>query len=328
MFESRKSEEEFQAIKTATIREFEDEIERLRTQRTEDRRESLDRVKRFHGYLHEAIEEAELDADIFGKLERYHREEGERLQERLDQLHADPLLKGDVEFRNRAYRAQTAELARLRSFPQIQQAGCIDAYAIADGEVLEGLQHTGGYQHPAPGVKLNPYANSVDPRWLPLKAVHTGTGSGMAAYGKPLPVYGVFHFSLVPQQDTGILTATAEIFYYGFWFVKANDGCWDNKDASASLDVWFRWQQGAHVSGWKKQPFMWVTGDNIHFYRFHQGETDAYSYQIGPLLGGHTTWITLVVELQVDARGGGSRAEINYADGTGHSIWPMSVLVG
>jgi hypothetical protein len=73
---------------------------------------------------------------------------------------------------------------------------------------------------------------------------------------------------------------------------------------------------------------MWAAGDNIHFYKVHTGEIDSYSRQIGPLLGGHPVWITVLVNLEVDARGGGSHAEINYSDGTGRSIWAMSMFVG
>ncbi len=320
-------ENEFQELKAATIQEFEEELEGWKKLQKRLKPKRLERVKRFHGCLEAAMAESGIETKVVERLRQYHDQESKELQQQLAELRAG-IRDDDPDLMNRAHRQLHFNLARLQHVEKRKQAFCIDAHVVAGPDMLQELKKSGGYLNPPPGVKQNPYANSTKPDTLKLKASHSGSGSGMGAYGKPFPVWGFFYFYYVPPADTGVVTATLDMFYYGFWLVKADDGCWDNKDASASLDVWMRWQQGPYVSPWTKHPFMWAAGDNIYFYKVHIGEIDSYSRQIGPLLGGHPVWITVAVGLEVDARGGGSHAEINYADGPGRSVWAMSMFIG
>lgn len=207
-------------------------------------------------------------------------------------------------------------------------AFCADAYVIGDAEDLAKLKNAGDYLEPYAEIEQNSKATPTSPYWLKLKAGHSGWGSGLEATGLPKPVWGFFHFFYIPPKDTGILDITAEVFYSGYWIVKANDTCVTSKSADAHVNVWLRWQQAAYTSSWTKQPFMFAAGDNINFQQIQLGEIETYGRKIGPLLGGHIVWITMAVELSTQAIGSGSHAEINYADGLGDCVWPMGVYVG
>lgn len=112
--------------------------------------------------------------------------------------------------------------------------------------------------------------------------------------------------------------------FAGFYVVYSDDGFWDSKEAKVSLDLGVVGYQYGYKAN-SSANLLYYDSQNINLNnRFDETAVEYY----GDLLGGpDIAYLRVTESLTVYARGDGSHAELNFADGTANYLDPPWVYV-
>jgi hypothetical protein len=165
------------------------------------------------------------------------------------------------------------------------------------------------------GERGNPWLFPADPKAIRVGMSDTGDGSG--CWGgwvwAPLEVH-TSTFSFVPDKD-GLVKIQPLILPHGFYIVKADDTCFSCKSAHVHASVELSTVQDG-IWAYGQQPAVLVDreGDNI----FEQATIDQAVLSMScerVVIQKRPVYIYVKFYIGVQARGGGSYAEVNFKTG-------------
>ncbi len=137
-------------------------------------------------------------------------------------------------------------------------------------------------------------------------------GSGAGSY----QVWAEWGFWYLPPANRNYSIVPHNVFR-GFYIVRSDDGFWTSKYSRALVSIWTNVYQ-YNWKGWSTVNVLDVGSDNIDVnQRF---DTDRHTYNSALLGGGDWAYIRNVVGLYVYARGDGSYAELNFANGAANYL--------
>ncbi|GGL76347.1 hypothetical protein [Glutamicibacter protophormiae] len=151
----------------------------------------------------------------------------------------------------------------------------------------------------------------------------SGAGSGLFGTGAgSFTLYMDWWFSFRAPENRNY-AQTIYVPFNGFYIVRADDGWFDSKEAKVNISMTARGYQYNYKPAGSVNVLS--TGDdNINVNdRFDGWRTMYYS----DLLGADQAYLLLSVALYVYARGGGSNAQLNFADGNANYLGVPLVYV-
>jgi len=159
----------------------------------------------------------------------------------------------------------------------------------------------------------NPFATPYDPHTANPWCWASGAGWWTSA---DITIYSTFWFYFYPWANQ-YFSVTPNVTFHGFYILRADDAWWNSKYAKVECDVRVR----AYQYNWKSEGVFGVINhgdDNIDYStRFDDDRHFYYSFLGG---AGDLAWIRVMVRINAYARGDGSYAEINFADGTANYL--------
>lgn len=176
--------------------------------------------------------------------------------------------------------------------------------------VLHGSDGSIYWQGANPGdINLSDYAN--------------GSGSGLFGTGAAsFTVYMDWWFRYLAPQNRNY-GHTIWVPFHGFYVVEADDGFWDSKQAHARIDLsavgyQYNWKAAGGTN------VIDIGDDNIKVNDRLDGWRTMY---YADLLGADWAYLRVTASFYVYARGGGSKAQLNFADGNANKIGTVWVYV-
>jgi hypothetical protein len=153
--------------------------------------------------------------------------------------------------------------------------------------------------------------SGYNPGNIDLGAWATGGGSGLFGTGAgSFTVYMDWWFSYVAPTNRNY-AHTIWVPFHGFYIVRADDGFWTSKEAHTRIDLSAVGYQYNYKPTGNTNVFD-LQSQNIDVNdRFDGWRTMYYS----DLLGADRAYLRVTASFYVYARGGGSRAELNFAAG-------------
>jgi hypothetical protein len=182
--------------------------------------------------------------------------------------------------------------------------------------------YAGIYYPPDGGVEVLP----VIPSKIKIKYNYSGSGWGWfgsaSATDPPPPAEVAFYF--IPDQSARY-SFTASFAFHGFYILRADDGAFTSKDASVKLG--FSLQAYQIVDRAPKSFPNPIDRESQNINEFDNFDhvltfSDAQDFRQGePVV------VVASITIDADARGDGSYAEINFADGDANYIEPQYLWV-
>lgn len=181
--------------------------------------------------------------------------------------------------------------------------------------------YVGFFPPPDPGV-----VPPADPSQIKFKAVDDGSGLGWGwsaeAHQAPAPVFVMFSFT--PHESTSY-SFTACFACHGFYVLQAFDDWISSKDAQVTLD--FSLDAFQFVDrGWKVFPNT-IDRESQNIDKFENFDQFLNFSDTQNFREGEQVVITARIKFDAIARGGGSHAEINFADGDANFVQPQGLWV-
>ena len=151
----------------------------------------------------------------------------------------------------------------------------------------------------------------------------SGTGLGLWATAKAFTPQDVV-FTFVPAQ-TASYEMTAVLAFHGFYVLRSDDGFFTSKHAYVDLRVSMNVHQFVDFQ-WKQFPYP-IQRDEQNINEFDNFDRTFFFDYTAPLRAGDPVVVTARIEIVAGASGGGSYAELNFADGTANYIQPLFLSV-
>ena len=155
------------------------------------------------------------------------------------------------------------------------------------------------------------YWQGANPGNIDLSVYANGSGSGLFGTGAgSFTVYMDWWFRYQAPQNRNY-AHTVWVPFHGFYVIHADDGFWDSKEAHARIDLsaagyQYNWKAGGSTNVFD------MGGQNLNVNdRFDGWRTMYYA----DLLGADWAYLRVTASYYVYARGGGSGAQLNFADG-------------
>jgi hypothetical protein len=182
-----------------------------------------------------------------------------------------------------------------------------------DGTSLEGN----------PGERGNPSVLPFFPERIKIKAGPSqGEGSGCWS-GISHAVSALMWFTFVPA-DTYVYRLAAKIALHGFHVLISDDTFWSCKNAEVSASVGIDVLQYAW-HGRQDRTLLDYERENISWFALF--DSLPVLEMLTPLRGGDRVWVLVDVTINASAKGSGTYAEINFADGYHNYIEPLVLFV-
>lgn len=160
------------------------------------------------------------------------------------------------------------------------------------------------------------YWQGANPNQINLSDYANGSGSGLFGTGAAsFTVYMDWWFTYIAPQNRNY-GHTIWVPFHGFYIVRADDGFWDSKYAKARIDL----SAVGYQYNWKatgSTNVIDIRGDNINVNDRLDGWRTMY---YADLLGADRAYLRVTASFYVYARGGGSTAQLNFADGNANRI--------
>ena len=155
------------------------------------------------------------------------------------------------------------------------------------------------------------YWQGYNPGNIDLSDFANGAGSGIFGTGAAsFTVYMDWWFSYLAPTNRNY-AHTIWVPFHGFYILYADDGFWDSKESHARIDLAAVGYQYNYKAGGSTNVFD-LDSQNINVNdRFDGWRTMYYS----DLLGADRAYLRVTASFYVYARGGGSTAQLNFADG-------------
>lgn len=184
---------------------------------------------------------------------------------------------------------------------------------------LNGLNSLGWftpYYGTLHGSNGSVYWQGYNPGNIDLSDHANGSGSGIFGTGAgSFTVYMDWWFSYVAPNNRNY-AHTIWVPFHGFYILHADDGFWDSKEARARIDLSAVGYQYNYKATGSTNVFE-MDSQNIDVNdRFDGWRTMYYS----DLLGADRAYLRVSASFKVYARGGGSTAQLNFADGNANYI--------
>ncbi len=288
---------EFEHVRQHHIETYEAKIQAIREGTRRMREQERHRAEVFEAGA------AEIGIDL-DRLRALHQEDEDYIESYLNEIRP-PLANrpGTEEYDQRGIELYAAA---HRQTPGVEWAQHIGSYLLAPRvEDFEGIE----------GEVGNPYLFPKDISRLHIGQWFKGSGSGCFGGIIYSPSTAVAVFSYVPPK-TGILRIKAYPILRGFYIVRADDGCWDCKDAK----VWASLGITTFQNGYYMSPNDTVLID------YDEGNIDLYGVfdECKPIEFSRIVLAQAPLIIQVDltigtsASGGGSYAEVNFKTGANY----------
>jgi len=160
------------------------------------------------------------------------------------------------------------------------------------------------------------YWQGYNPGNIDASCFANGSGSGLFGTGAgSFTVYVDWWFSFTAPQNRNY-SHTIQVPFNGFYIVRADDGWFDSKEARVNISLTSRGYQYNYKPAVTNNVLS-VGNDNINVNdRFDGWRTMYYS----DLLGADRAYLLVTAALYVYARGGGSTAQLNFADGSANYL--------
>ena len=289
-------EGEFREFRKSKLDEYESDLERAKAdfRIQEKERDKLEQERRA------SLSELGVDTD---KLDAKEKEEEKRLEKFLRKVRpqfVDREPEFDVRLREQALRA--AFFSRFGW----SQAHLLGADRLAPNiESLEGVE----------GEVSNPSVWLYDATKLDVSAVETGKGSGCGRYLDFVNRIN-WYYSWVPPE-TGHYSILAAQEYHGFYMLQANWTWYSCKGAAVRADAMLQLHQYFDRKK-RKETVIDKVDTNIYKTGFLDGSI-VWSFS-EYLKGEDEVRISVMFDVDADARGSGSYAEINFEDGKANYV--------
>jgi hypothetical protein len=211
----------------------------------------------------------------------------------------------------------------IESEPSVQS---LNEYP-GSGRLREPVAAFAGYVYPyyatLHGSDGTVYWQGYNPGAFDVSAWASGSGSGLFGTGAgSFTVYLDWWFSFRPDVSRNY---SQEIYvpFNGFYIVRSDDGIFTSKEAEVNINL----SGQGYQYNWKPREttnVLHVRDDNINVNeRFDGWRKHYYSSE----LGADAAYLLVTAEFYVYARGGGSYAELNFADGNANKIGVPFVYV-
>jgi hypothetical protein len=203
--------------------------------------------------------------------------------------------------------ADTAPTVITAAHPGIVEGKLIAPHSVGWFQPYYGMLHGSDGSIPWQGynpgnIDLYDYANGGGNGWF---------GSGAGAF----TIYMDWWFSFIAPENR-FYDYNIWVPFHGFYILYADDGFWDSKESHARIDI----TSAGYQYNWKAQSTSNVfdmDSQNINVNdRFDGWRTTYYS----DLLGADRAYLRVSAAFYVYARGGGSTAQLNFADGNANYI--------
>jgi hypothetical protein len=218
---------------------------------------------------------------------------------------------------------------QMKTYLERMRPSLIGRPAQRSGDTKEAARLAGASLIPPYAGFLAPtdpnIVSPVDPSQIKIKDVVDGIGVGWwTATGGPFPPFADVVFAFTPHQSA-YYSFSASLSFHGFYVLQADDDWYTSKDTSVHLKVSLDAFQFVD-RGWKSfpDPISRESQNIDEFDSFDQtlNFTDAQEFREGePVI------ITARIEVDANARGSGSHAEINFADGDANFVQPQGLWV-
>jgi hypothetical protein len=175
-----------------------------------------------------------------------------------------------------------------------------------------------------PGERGNPWLVTFSPDRIRIKAGPSeGAGSGCWS-GTSQAVSARIWFTFVPS-DIAWYKLRAQISLYGFYVLISGDTFWTCKNAKVSVSVGIAaFQYVWH--GRQDRSLLDLEVDNLNGFSFFDSHPTLENYS-APLRAQDRVWVLVDVTINASAKGSGTYAEMNFADGQHNYIEPLSLVV-
>ena len=290
-------EEEFRAFRKSRIDKYESDLERAKANwKIQDKeREKLSQERRA------SLSEIGIDTK---KLDAKEKAEDKRLEKFLQKVRpqfVDREPEFDVRLREQALRA--AFFSRF---------GWSQAHLLGADRLTKDIASLDGVE----GEVSNPAVWLYDAEKLTLSEKRVGKGSGCAHPGLYFDETLDWYYTWIPPKS-GHYAILAGQDYHGFYILEANKGLFDCKRASVSAYAKLHLYQ-YFGRGTKKQVVIDKEGQNISESGFLYGSSVwSFTEYLG---GGDQVSILISFDVCAEARGSGSYAEINFAEGKANYV--------
>lgn len=160
------------------------------------------------------------------------------------------------------------------------------------------------------------YWQGYNPGTIDASCYANGSGSGIFGTGAgSFTVYMDWWFTYNAPENRNY-AHTVQVPFNGFYIVRADDGWFDSKEAKVNISL----SASGYQYNYKPtvtNNVLSVSDDNINVNdRFDGWRTMYYS----DLLGADRAYLLVTAALYVYARGGGSTAQLNFADGNANYL--------
>ena len=300
-------EEQFEHLSEEVIREYEDDLTRVNSQRAYAQ-ESIDRRQQD---LRARLDLAGVEMDRIAELDR---RDDELLDSYLEYARPSLVNREVTKTRHEAlsYEALSNDCGAIVTQPY---AGVILA---SDAEAIEGIQGEAG----------NPWIRPDNPADVNIWRWSRGGGIGNCGGGPDwtidnTSVYDVW-FQFVPDR-TAMWELTVLISYTGFWILRANDGFFSCKYSGVRLETTLRVYQYFWSS---PERLVLISEEDDNVQRSELFDRTPFQWTRMRLRAGDRVWVRARIELTAYAHGGGSHAELNFSDGRANKIKPWLLSAG
>jgi hypothetical protein len=294
---------QFRHLHTEAVEQYERELREHREERAR-----LDKLRSgAESRLDEALSSAGLDLEPLRAFEREQAATLERtLRERRPKLVDRP-----------SQSEHAAQLRQLYYEVPHPRGFVVPPYAATllapEGTSLEGN----------PGERGNPWVLPFSPDRIRIKAGPSqGEGSGCWS-GISQAVSALIWFTFVPS-DTYSYQLRAKIGLHGFHVLISRDTFWTCKNAEVSVSVGIdAFQYVWH--GRQDRSLFDFEYDNINWFSFYDSRPSLET--TAPFRAQDRVWVLVNVTINASAKGSGTYAEINFADGQHNYIEPLMLSV-
>jgi hypothetical protein len=299
-------EDEFQVIRQSIHDDYESRVARWREARDSELEENRKRQRE--------IEETLTNCGInINPLKALEDAEEQKLEDFIKKVRS-PLIENEPKTEQR-----TREHLLRSTF--YSRSGFTQASLIGADLFVPDMKHLKGIQ----GVLGNPSVWLQDKvLFKDLSAISTGDGWGCWASGHvPYAHELVWSYVWVPPK-TGNYKIVAQIDYHGFYIIRADDRWYNCKKASLNAYTDIEAIQ-YFPKGKIEHRIIDLEDDNISQSGFVSGsKVWSFTDYFG---GGDPVWFVIGFYIDVNARGGGSYSELNFANGNANYIRAPIVFV-
>ena len=286
--------EQLEALREETKTEIEEELAKAK----EARKRANEREKAKEEAARKTFKEAGTPID---SLEKDDQKRNKEALERIKGLRED-LIKGPSHLAD-DLRHTSLDKALLPATDGGRAALVGRELYASDAKFLEDIE----------GEVGNPFATPYDPHTANPWCWASGGGLWSSA---DITIYSTFWYYFYPWENK-YYSVTPHVTFHGFYILRADDEWWNSKYAKVECDVRVR----AYQYNWKPEGVFGVINhgdDNIEYStRFDDERHFYYSFLGG---AGDLAWIRVNVRIYAYARGDGSYAEINFANGVANYL--------